>query len=252
VQPSGQSSEVTVPRALTVHQHHAKTSHRGCSSGACEHYEQIVRLRRNLHDELGPGLAGIMLRADILSTLLSANQGPAEKVLRELRDEAATFMTEVRRVLANEIPAELDGHRLEDALAALAQRMSAATGGRLTVHIDVDVDDRDIDPATRTAAFSIAKEALTNVVKHAGASTCELRVWAADGLHVSVVDDGVGGAGLARPRGGLTSMGSRAAELGGWCEVAGGAAPHTGVVVTAHLPARNGAQHAPAPRMAQP
>jgi signal transduction histidine kinase len=209
-----------------------------------------MRLRRNLHDELGPGLAGIMLRADILSTLLSANQGPAEKVLRELRDEAATFMTEVRRVLADEIPAELEGNRLEDALATLAERMSAATGGRLRIRVDVDVDDPRIDPAARTAAFSIAKEALTNVVKHSGASTCELRMWTADGIRMSIVDNGRGGPGLRRPRGGLASMGGRATELGGWCEVAEGAAPDTGVVVTAHLPVPDGA--VPAQRGSKP
>jgi signal transduction histidine kinase len=223
-------------------QPHARTPHvdrtAGCSTGACEHYREMVRLRRNLHDGLGPGLAGIMLRADILANLMTANRDAAEEMLRELRGEAAAFMTEFRRVLADQSPVELDGHRLDHALHTLALRMSRATGRRLTIRIDVDLGEPgDVDRASEVAAFWIAKEALTNVVKHAAARTCDIRAWVDGGLRLSIVDDGVGGAGLGRRGVGLTSMGSRAAELGGWCEVTDGTAPGTGVTVTAHLPA---------------
>jgi signal transduction histidine kinase len=197
----------------------------------------MVRLRRNLHDGLGPGLAGIMLRAEVLTDLMTANRGAAEEMLRELRHEAAAFMSEFRRVLADQSPAELDGHRLGDALRTLARRMSRATGETLDIRIDVDADADEVDRATQVAAFWIAKEALTNVVKHAHAHTCEVRVWSDGGLRLSIVDDGIGGAGLRRRGVGLTSMGSRAAELGGWCEVGDATAAGAGVAVTAHLPA---------------
>lgn len=227
-----------MPRALTVADHQHVTD---CESGACEHYREMVRLRRNLHDGLGPGLAGIMMRADILGQLMTANQGAAEEMLRELRREAAVFMTEFRRVLADQSPAELDGHQLDDALRTLGRRMSRATGGTLTVTTDVDPAAAAVDRTTQVAAFWIAKEALTNVVKHARARTCAIRVRVDAGLRLSVVDDGVGGVGGARlgRRGvGLTSMGSRAAELGGWCEVSDiGLDNGPGVSVTAHLPA---------------
>jgi signal transduction histidine kinase len=231
-----------VPRALTTKQRHARTPHTesACAIGACEHYREMVRLRRNLHDGLGPGLAGIMLRADILSHLLTDNRGAAEEMLRELRHEAAEFMSEFRRVLADQAPAELDDHRLDDALSALAGRMSRATGGTLTVTTDVDPAATEADGPQQVAAFWIAREALTNVVKHANAHTCEIRVRAADGLRLSVVDDGVGGIGGGRGVG-LTSMHGRAAELGGWCEVADRA--DTGVAVTAYLPAPRPAVH---------
>ncbi|MGH3758602.1 sensor histidine kinase [Actinophytocola sp.] len=231
-----QWSEVTVPRALTVDEARPRTPE--CETGACAHYREMVQLRRNLHDGLGPGLAGIMLRADILAKLMTANQDAAEEMLRELRHETAAFMTEFRRVLADQSPAELDGQALDDALRALARRMSRATGGSLTVTVDADPHEpAEIDRTAQVAAFWIAKEALTNVVKHARARHCEIRVRAHDGLHMSIVDDGVGGANLGRRGVGLTSMGSRAAELGGWCEVTDGATPGTGVRVTAYLPA---------------
>jgi len=242
-----------VPRALTVEQRHARTPRAGlpdaCSTGACEHYQEMVRLRRNLHDGLGPGLAGIMLRADILAKLLSANQTAAEQMLRELRHEAAEFMTEFRRVLANQSPAEMEGRGLGEALRTLAERMSRATGETLTITLDEDPGaDRQVDRATQVAAFWIAKEALTNVVKHAKARNCHIRVRVANGLHLSIVDDGVGaGIGTGVGNGGhgfgLTSMGSRAAELGGWCEITEGTAPGVGVGVTAHLPAAGSPHH---------
>jgi signal transduction histidine kinase len=187
----------------------------------CEHQAEVQRLRRDLHDGLGPGLAGILIRADLLARQL--DRGPAEEMLRELRREAAAFMAEFRRVLADREPAELEGRSLADGLRVLAERMHV-TG--LEIVIDVTGDaDRD----TQVAAFWIVKEALTNVVKHAGATRCVVTV--REGLRLSVVDNGDGG--LHDGGVGLTSMRARAEELGGWCEVAD---TGRGVAVTAHLP----------------
>jgi two-component system NarL family sensor kinase len=85
------------------------------------------------------------------------------------------------------------------------------------------------------AAFRIAEEAMTNVLRHARASRCEVRLEVADALVVSVSDDGVGLPGQARPDGvGLTSMRQRAAELGGCCTVE--PALPSGVIVSARFP----------------
>ena len=220
-----------MPRALTVDPH----PHQGaCEAGTCEHYQEMVRLRRNLHDGLGPGLAGIMMRADILGSLMTANQGEAEEMLLDLRREAAAFLAEFRRVLADQGPVELDGHQLDDALHVLGERMSRASGGTLTVTADVDPAVVEVDRAVQVAAFWIAKEALTNVIKHARATTATIRVSFDSGLKLSIVDNGIGGAGRGI---GVASMGGRAEELGGWCEVRDGEpGSGIGVTVTAHLP----------------
>jgi signal transduction histidine kinase len=259
-----------VPRTLTVEdrnledrkQRHARNALAGvptdCRTGDCEHYQEMVRLRRNLHDGLGPGLAGIMMRADILTQLMTANQGAAEEMLHDLRREAASFMAEFRRMLADQSPAELDGHRFDDALRTLGRRMSRASGDTLLVTVHVEPAAVEMDRAAQVAAFWIAKEALTNVVKHARARNCTIRVWVEDGLRLEITDDGVGGAGLGRPGVGLTSMDSRAAELGGWCAVTDSAIPDRihdrisdgidgidgglGVTVSAHLPAPSPAE----------
>lgn len=192
-------------------------------TGRCAHQAEVQRLRRDLHDGLGPGLAGILIRADLLARQL--DQGPAEEMLRELRREAAAFMAEFRRVLADREPAELEGRSLADGLRVLAGRMRVA-GLAIEVEV-VGAADRD----TQVAAFWIVKEALTNVVKHACATRCVVTVRADDGLRLSVVDNGAGG--LRDGGAGLTSMRARAEELGGWCEVVD---TGQGVTVSGHLP----------------
>ncbi|GAB1508154.1 sensor histidine kinase [Actinophytocola sp. KF-1] len=193
-------------------------------AGRCAHQAEVQRLRRDLHDGLGPGLAGILIRADLLARQLE--RGPAEETLRELRREAAAFMAEFRRVLADREPAELEGRSLADGLRVLTGRMHVPG-----LAIDLDVTG-DANRATEVAAFWIVKEALTNVVKHAHATRCAITVTAAgDGLRLSVVDDGTGG--LHDGGVGLTSMRARAEELGGWCEVVD---TGHGVTVSGHLP----------------
>jgi len=189
----------------------------------CAHQAEVQRLRRDLHDGLGPGLAGILIRADLLARQL--DRGPAEEMLRELRREAAAFMAEFRRVLADREPAELEGRSLADGLRTLAVRMGVAG-----LEIEVDVTG-DAERDTQVAAFWIVKEALTNVVKHAGATRCAITVRADHGLRLSVVDNGTGG--LHDGGVGLTSMRARAQERGGWCEVVD---TGRGVTVTGHLP----------------
>jgi two-component system, NarL family, sensor kinase len=225
--------EVTVPRALTVGSRADRPDHdhppADCEVGECVHYLEMMRLRRNLHDGLGPGLAGIMIRADILAQLMTANEGGAEEMLHDLRREAAVFMAEFRRVLANQTPAELEGRNLADALDIVASRMTSYK----SLRVDLVVADEvaEVDRVLQVAAFWIVKEALTNVVKHANADNCVIRVRVDRGLRVSVVDNGAGG--TPNPGVGLHSMRSRAAELGGWCEVTD---TGVGMAVTAHLP----------------
>jgi two-component sensor histidine kinase len=175
-----------VPHVLSI------GSRDDCAAGECTHYAEMVRLRRNLHDGLGPGLAGIMMRADILARMMTDDRGAAEEMLRDLRREAATFMTEFRRVLADREPAELEDRALADGVATLAARMTGASGATLTVEVEVADEVDELDRDVQVAGFWIVKEALTNVVKHAAATRCEVRLWADDGLRLSVVDNGIG------------------------------------------------------------
>lgn len=220
-----------MPYALTAGRRRRRSASDDCVGRECAHCRELTRLRRDLHDGLGPSLAGILLRADLIGQLMSTNEVAARETLEDLRHEAAAFMAELRRVLADREPAELDDRDLTAGLTTLAERMSAASGNRLVVDVAVDREVGTLDRTVQVAAFWIVKEALTNVVKHAHAAACAVRVSVDGGLRLSVVDNGCGG--LADSGIGLTTMRERATELGGWCDVAdtGG-----GVAVTAHLP----------------
>ncbi len=192
----------------------------------CAHRQELTRLRRDLHDGLGPSLAGIMARADVLAALV--NSGDARALLSDLRREASSFLGEMRRVLADRTPAELEEGDLARGVDVLASRMRAASG----VSFDVVVDDvSEVSWPCQVAAFWIVKEAVTNVVKHAHASRCVVRISLNDGLTVSIVDNGRGG--LAPTGLGLSSMRDRATESGGWCDIDD---TGQGISVTAHLP----------------
>lgn len=220
-----------MPHAPTAGRRRRRPTSDDCVGRECAHCRELTRLRRDLHDGLGPSLAGILLRADLVAQLMTTNEVAARETLDDLRHEAAAFMAELRRVLTDREPAELDDRDLTAGLTTLAGRMSAASGDRLAVDVDVDREVGALDRTTQVAAFWIVKEALTNVVKHAHATACAVRVSVDDGLRLSVVDNGRGG--LADSGIGLTTMRERATELGGRCDVAdtGG-----GVAVTAYLP----------------
>ena len=224
-----------MPIALTAGRRRRRSASDDCVGRECAHCRELTRLRRDLHDGLGPSLAGILLRADLLAQLMTTTDVAARETLKDLRHEAAAFMAELRRVLAAREPAELDDRDLTAGLATLAERMSAASGNRLGVEVDVAGEVGALDRTIQVAAFWIVKEALTNVVKHAHATACAVRLRVDGGLRLSVVDNGSGGLTAASGVGGvgLTSMRDRAAELGGWCDIAdtGG-----GVAVTAVLP----------------
>jgi signal transduction histidine kinase len=127
-------------------------------------------------------------------------------------------------------PPALDDRGLVGALGQLAES--------LAVPVDLDAGDHGPLPAAvEVAAYRIAAEALTNVVRHSGAARCVVRLDTRCGeLLVEVADDGVGISADAQAGVGLLSLRERAAELGGRSEVT--CPPEGGTVVRAWLPMR--------------
>ncbi|MEV1293403.1 histidine kinase [Pseudonocardia sp. NPDC049635] len=168
------------------------------------------RLRRDLHDGIGPLLASQLLTLD---TVRVAGERP--ELLAQLEQQARAAISEVRRVAQDLRPAALDQGGLGVALGAEAERLSAAG---LAVTVRADPGAGALDAAAEVALWRIAQEALANVVRHAGARRA--RVDLAVGAEVVVLvveDDGRGPGPAARGRGGLggTTMRERATELGG-------------------------------------
>lgn len=194
--------------------------------------EERRRIRRDLHDGLGPALAGVAFGIDAVRNTLSGRPDRADRALAALKDDVLTALADVRRLVYDLRPPALDEFGLVDALRQYGARLTE--GGALAVTVKA-AELPPLPAAVEVAAYRIATEALTNAARHSQACTSrvELRLTGAS-LHVEVRDDGVG-IGPGHSRGvGLTAMRERASELGGRCTVVPEGTG--GTTVTAVLP----------------
>ena len=192
--------------------------------------EERLRLRRDLHDGLGPSLAAIGLGLRQLESRVDA-QSHAD-VVRALGDEVQRAVAEVRRICDDLRPGVLNELGLAGALRASAERLSAFGGPEVAVLCD---DLPPLPAAVEVAAYRLAMEATTNAVRHAAARRVQVTVGWADGVRLSVEDDGTGIPVDVAPGVGLRAMAERADELGGWAVAMPG--PRGGTRVAAWLPA---------------
>jgi signal transduction histidine kinase len=186
---------------------------RGQAIAAIE--EERRRLRRDLHDGLGPTLSGIAFTADAARNTLRARPESADELLRGLRAEAVTAVGEIRRLVYDMRPPALDELGLVPALRQRAASMRTEDGRSMQVSVEAPEAVPDLPAAVETAAYRIATEALTNAARHSGSDRADLRIGvAADRLSVTVRDGGRNGQPWT-PGVGLSSMKERAAEVGG-------------------------------------
>jgi len=205
--------------------------------------EERRRLRRDLHDGLGPALAGHLLRLDLIASKVAHDPAAYAEVDR-LRQELRGTVLEVRRVVEGLRPPALDELGLAGALSQVLQRLSAGSAVRVGLHVE---ELPPLSAAIEVAAFRIVTEAVTNVVRHAGAAQCTVCLVGVDGmLRVTVTDDGCGMA-VASPAGnGLHTMRERAEELRGRLRIEAG----SGTTVVAELPLPPAARTPSAPVLA--
>lgn len=177
--------------------------------------EERRRLRRDLHDSLGPVLTGVAFTADAAANLLGTDVAATRDLLTSLRADSRTAIADVRRLVNDLQPASLDELGLLGALRRRAEQLAwRADGASVEIRLDVPERMPALPAAIEVAAYRIATEALTNVVRHSRASTAVLHLHCADRVEVEVLDDGPpNGAWL--PGVGLHGMRERAAELGG-------------------------------------
>jgi signal transduction histidine kinase len=195
--------------------------------------EERRRLRRDLHDELGPQLASLKLNLDVARNLGSRDPRAAEALLVELRSQSQSAIADIRRLVFDLRPPALDELGLIGAIHEYTRQIVSQDG----LHIRVDTP-RDLPPlpaAVEVAAYRITLEALANFVRHSQGSSCQVTVtMTGDDLQVEVCDDGLGLPKDVQPGVGLNSMRERAAELGGTCVIE--TLPVKGTRVVARLP----------------
>jgi two-component system NarL family sensor kinase len=210
--------------------------------------EERRRLRRDLHDGLGPTLASFALKLDAARKLVRSKPEDTEALLSRLKDQTQVTVSDVRRLVYGLRPPALDDLGLVGAIRQQAEShsfvahegFSGDTRGEdepVFFSIEAPEDWPSLPAAVEVAAYRIIQEALTNVARHAHATSCHVRISvdrARSVLELVVTDDGVGMPEGRRAGVGLSSMRERAEELGGTCDV--NPNPDGGTRVLARLP----------------
>ena len=187
--------------------------------------EERRRLRRDLHDGLGPRLTGIAFTAD--AARLAAANDATTPMLDRIRHEAEVAINEIRELAYGLRPPALDELGLVGAITVKADALYG-----LPIHIEAN-ELPPLPAAVEVAAYRIVMEALTNVARHSAATRAEVALRVSDDfLTVDISDNGNAG-GEWVPGIGLTSMRERASELGGTVTYRG---TPTGSTVLAELP----------------
>lgn len=188
------------------------------------------RLRRELHDGLGPTLAALALEVDRGRLLVGRDQASAAHLLDGLSSHIRQAVGGVRAIVDDLHPPPLDELGLAGAVRSLADRFA----GELVVSVEATPALPAMSAAVELAAYRIAAEAITNAARHSGASSCRVTLAAGAELELRVVDDGDGLPADVSEGVGLPSMRERAAALGGSCTIR--RRPAGGTEVLARLP----------------
>jgi len=198
------------------------------------------RLRRDLHDRLGPTLAAVGLKLDLARESADAGATDLAPLLDEIRTDVRSVISDVRRLARELRPPTLDSLGLVGAIRQQALALGGGTGPSLSVEA---ADDLPALPAAiEVVAYRIATEAMTNAVRHAEARSCIVRLSLdRDGLIVEVIDDGRGLDPDAPAGVGLRSIDERAAEVGGEVDLV--ERPGGGTIVRARLPLSGDDRH---------
>jgi len=224
---------VRLNRARMIEYRRARTEERRREAG-----EERLRIARELHDVVAHHMSLIHVQAGVALHLVDRKPEQVETALETIKDASKEALTELRALIGvlraeGEQAPRAPVARLE-ALDELADRASHAG---VTTTVDVTGDLADVPAAVGTAAYRIVQEAVTNVVRHSGATRARIVVdVGAHDLDVTVTDDGRGPGNAGREDAthegtGLRGMRERASALGGSIELteaaSGGARLHT-------------------------
>jgi signal transduction histidine kinase len=193
--------------------------------------EERRRLRRDLHDGLGPQLASLMLILTAGRKMVRSNAEAAEHMLTEAMTHLQEAINDIRRLVYGLRPPALDDLGL---LATLQEDLRHYQMSGLACVLVVPDSLPSLPAAVEVACYRIVREALTNVLKHAQARRCIVQIKPGETLDLEVTDDGCGLPPGWKPGIGLTSLHERAQELGGTWNIE--ARPGGGTCVSAHLP----------------
>ncbi|WP_051371258.1 sensor histidine kinase [Streptomyces sp. 142MFCol3.1] len=196
--------------------------------------EERRRMRRDLHDGLGPTLTGIAYNADAAVNLIATDPDRAAETLRGLRADVGDAITEIRRIVYGLRPRALDEFGLVDAVRQRVTPLRAADGRPLDLTIDAPNRLPQLPAAVEVAAYRVAVEAVTNIARHSDGARARLTLALHDAtsLRVTVADTGRCTEPWT-PGVGIQSMHERVEQIGGTLTIL---TTPQGATVTADLP----------------
>lgn len=193
--------------------------------------EERRRLRRDLHDGLGPALATLTLQAEAAREWLPTNPDKSNALLDEIITGSQTTLAEIRRIVYALRPPALDDLGLLSAVHEQARKLSNSD---LNIVVEMPESIPTLPAAVEVATYRIIQEALTNVTRHAKAQTCKVSLCINGHMDIAIEDDGIG---IPMPHHtgiGLKSIYERVDELGGSCQIE--SHPGTGTRIRVSLP----------------
>jgi PAS domain S-box-containing protein len=182
--------------------------------------EERARISRELHDDLGQQLTGIKLDLSWLVARIKDGRQPAPEALDSMRQLLDGAIGAVRRISTELRPRMLDDLGFDEALAWQVGEFSRRS--QIPVEVELPGIAHVQDDALTTALYRIVQESLTNIARHAGASSVRIELFERDGALVLRIRDDGAGVDLARIGSGVgvLSMRERAAALGGTFRIA--------------------------------
>lgn len=200
--------------------------------------EERRRLRRDLHDGLGPQLAGLALKLETLRNRLTGDP-LADSLLADLAKRTQEATADIRHLVYELRPPTLDEFGLASALRESVTQYTQQGCNDLNITFDAPESLPPLPAAVEVAVYRITQEALLNVMRHADASNCLIHLTLdepAGLLCLEIQDDGKGLPIKRRAGVGLNSMRERAEELGGTLTIL--PIPTGGTSLLARLPCR--------------
>ncbi len=194
--------------------------------------EERRRIRRDLHDEIGPMLASQSLTLDAIEKLIAEDPAAAASLVRDLKGQAQGAVQEIRRIIYDLRPPTLDDLGLVE---TLRERFAQLGQSRLKVVLDATEDIPSLSAAVETAVYRIAVEAVTNVIRHADARECYVHLRVDGDLQLEIRDDGSWLQPKYRAGVGLRAMQERAEELGGTFRIERGLSKGTRLIIVLPL-----------------
>ena len=176
--------------------------------------EERRRLRRDLHDGLGPALAAVSFKLDASANLIGRDPAGAQALIAELKTQIQTLLGDIRRIAYDLRPPALDQLGL---IGALREHITSNQSQGLHITLEAPEMLPPLAAAVEVAAYRITLEAIHNVNRHAHAQRCWIRLSLCDNLCLEISDDGRGIPDHVHPGVGMVSMRERTEELGGTC-----------------------------------